>query len=139
MSYGFLSNSWVFVLVTFLWSNSEDKLWNRTKNLEGCLTVHLPHEIMLNASLMQLGNFIDVFLGLHVSAAYIIGSIRCNKITLLHQVCISHYFKQWISINKKSGRYINSYPSYAKEYEFREDTRGFVYEKFVGVDRVFIM
>jgi len=30
--------------------------------LQGCLTVHLPHEIKLNASLMQLGNFIDVFL-----------------------------------------------------------------------------
>jgi len=34
---------------------------------QGCLTVHLPHEIMLNAILMQQGNFIYVFLALHVS------------------------------------------------------------------------
>jgi len=37
---------------------------------EGCLTVHLPHELMCNANLMQLGNFIDVFLALHVSGTY---------------------------------------------------------------------
>ena len=37
-------------------------------NLEGCLTVHLPHEIMWNAILMQQGNFIDVFLARHVSS-----------------------------------------------------------------------
>ena len=29
--------------------------------LEGCLTAHLPHEIILNAILMQQGNFTDVF------------------------------------------------------------------------------
>jgi len=29
-------------------------------NLEGYLTVHLPHEIMWNANLMQQGNFIDI-------------------------------------------------------------------------------
>jgi len=29
--------------------------------IEGCLTVHLPHEIKRNANLMQLGNFIDVW------------------------------------------------------------------------------
>jgi len=38
--------------------------------LEGCLTVYLHHEIVLNANLMQRGNFIDVFLALHVSGAY---------------------------------------------------------------------
>jgi len=32
----------------------------------GCLTVHLPHEIMWNANLMQQGNFIDIFLVRHV-------------------------------------------------------------------------
>jgi len=32
--------------------------------------VHLPHEIMWNANLMQQGNFIDVFLALHVSGTY---------------------------------------------------------------------
>jgi len=38
--------------------------------LEGCLTVHLPHEIKWRANLMQLGNFIDVFLARHVSGTY---------------------------------------------------------------------
>ena len=38
--------------------------------LEGCLTVHLPHEIKWNANLMQLGDFIDVFLARHVSGTY---------------------------------------------------------------------
>ena len=42
----------------------------RNNKLEGCLTVHLPHEIMWNANLMQLGNFIDVFLARHVSDTY---------------------------------------------------------------------
>jgi len=37
---------------------------------EGCLTVHLPHEILWNASLIQQGNFIDVFLARHVSGTY---------------------------------------------------------------------
>jgi len=39
--------------------------------LEGCLTVHLPHEITWNANLMQLGNFIDIFLARHVSGTYV--------------------------------------------------------------------
>jgi len=34
--------------------------------LEGCWTVHLPHERMWNANLMQRGNFIDKFLARHV-------------------------------------------------------------------------
>jgi len=38
--------------------------------LEGCLTVHLLHEIIWNANLMQQGNFIDVFLARHVSGTY---------------------------------------------------------------------
>ena len=38
--------------------------------LEGCLTMHLPHEIKWNANLMQLGNFIDVFLARHVLGTY---------------------------------------------------------------------
>jgi hypothetical protein len=29
--------------------------------------MHLPHEIMWNANLMQVGNFIGVFLAQHVS------------------------------------------------------------------------
>jgi hypothetical protein len=39
-------------------------------SFEGCLTVHLPHEIIWNASFMQQGNFIDVFLARHVSGTY---------------------------------------------------------------------
>ena len=34
------------------------------------MTVHLPHEIIWNTNLMQLGNFIDVFLARHVSGTY---------------------------------------------------------------------
>jgi len=41
-----------------------------TLNYEGCLTVHLPHDINLKANLMQQGNFIDVFLARHVSGTY---------------------------------------------------------------------
>jgi len=38
---------------------------------EGCLTVHLRHEIKWNANFMQQGNFlIDVFLARHVSGTY---------------------------------------------------------------------
>ena len=38
--------------------------------LEGCLTMHLPHEIIWNANLMQQGDFINVFLARHVSGTY---------------------------------------------------------------------
>ena len=38
--------------------------------LWGCLTVHLPHETMWNANLIQQGNFIDIFLARHVSGTY---------------------------------------------------------------------
>ena len=44
--------------------------YTKSKCLEGCLTVHLPHEIMWNANLMQLGNFIDVFLARHFWGIY---------------------------------------------------------------------
>jgi len=37
---------------------------------EGCFIVHISYEIKWNANLMQLGNFIDVFLARHVSGAY---------------------------------------------------------------------
>jgi hypothetical protein len=52
--------------ICFVYSHYEHKILR----LEGCLTVHLPHEITLNASLMQQGNFIDVFLARHVSGTY---------------------------------------------------------------------
>jgi hypothetical protein len=42
-----------------------------SQKLEGCLNVHLLHEIMWNANFMQQGNFIDVFLTLHVSGTYV--------------------------------------------------------------------
>ena len=38
--------------------------------LEGCLTVHLPREIMWNAILMEQGNFIGVFLARRVLGTY---------------------------------------------------------------------
>jgi len=38
---------------------------------EDCLTLHLYHEIKLNANLMQLGNCIDVNLARHVSGTYV--------------------------------------------------------------------
>ena len=45
--------------------------WNSgLEKFEGCLTVHLPHEIIWNANLMQQGNFIDIFLARHVSGTY---------------------------------------------------------------------
>jgi len=37
------------------------------QKLEGCLNVHLSHEIIRNANLVQQGNFINVFLARHVS------------------------------------------------------------------------
>jgi len=37
---------------------------------EGCLTVHLLHEIIWNAKLMQQGNFIHIFLARYVSGTY---------------------------------------------------------------------
>jgi len=54
----------------YLNRNVEDKLQTFQRLLEGCLTVHLPHEIKCNANLIQLGNFIDVFLARHVSGTY---------------------------------------------------------------------
>jgi hypothetical protein len=43
---------------------------NNPKVTEGCLTVHLLHEIIWNANLMQQGNFINVLLARHVSGTY---------------------------------------------------------------------
>jgi len=42
----------------------------QSSTAEGCLTVHLPHEIIWNANLKQQGNFIEVFLARHVSGTY---------------------------------------------------------------------
>jgi len=42
--------------------------WRRF--FEGCLTMHLPNEIKWNTNLMQLGNFIDVFLARRVSGTH---------------------------------------------------------------------
>jgi len=52
-------------------------MWHNPKYLsykpqcEGCSTAHLPHEINLNANLMQEGNFINEFLIRHVSGTYV--------------------------------------------------------------------
>jgi len=37
------------------------------ERFEGCLTVHLPHEMKWNAKLTLQGNFIGIFLARHVS------------------------------------------------------------------------
>ena len=46
--------------------------------LEGCLTVHLPHEIISNANLMQQGNFINVFLARHGPRRRWVDNIRMD-------------------------------------------------------------
>jgi len=66
--------------LTCMWRSSEfvfSQDINKHSLFEGCLTVHLPHEIKWNTNLMQLGNFIDVFLARHVSSTYVHhGTIR---------------------------------------------------------------
>jgi len=37
--------------------------------------VHLPHEIIWNENLMKQGNFIDIFLALHVAGTYYVGRV----------------------------------------------------------------
>ena len=49
-------------------TNTRSKYFNTY--MGGCLTVHLPHEIKWSANLLQLGNFIDVFLARRVSGTY---------------------------------------------------------------------
>jgi hypothetical protein len=61
----------------------------------GCLTVHLPHEITLNANLMQLGNFIDVLLGRHVSG--IRPSSGTLDVVLQHMVFCTEFLDGWWS------------------------------------------
>jgi hypothetical protein len=46
------------------------KARKKERQLEGRLAVHLPLEIMWNYNLMQLGNFINIFLAQHVSGTY---------------------------------------------------------------------
>jgi len=48
-------------------TNRDTSQCMRADHFEGCLTVHLPHELMWNANLMQQGNFIDIFLARYVS------------------------------------------------------------------------
>ena len=60
---------------------------------EGCLTVHLPHEIMWNANLMQQGKFIDVFLAQHVPE-----TCRAKNTSLKLPCCIKlafHITSDW--------------------------------------------
>ena len=66
--------------------------------LEGCLTVHLPHEIKWNANLMQLGNFIDVFLARHVSGTYYVRpSSGALDVELQHMVFCTEFLDGWWS------------------------------------------
>ena len=41
--------------------------------------MHLPHEIIQNANLMQQGNFINVFLARHVSGTYAHVELRIHQ------------------------------------------------------------
>jgi len=51
----------------YVLSNNKHKCTEESILFEGCLTVHLPHEITWNANLKQHGNFINVFLARHIS------------------------------------------------------------------------
>ena len=44
--------------------------YQRPPEFKGCLTVHLRHDIIWTANLMQQGNFINVFSAPHVSGTY---------------------------------------------------------------------
>ena len=75
-----------------------DSIYNHTdnRNCEGCLTVHLPREIILNASLMQQGNFIDVFLARHVFG-YIRPSSGALDVELQRMVLFTEFLDGWWS------------------------------------------
>ena len=75
--------------------------------IEDCLTVHLLHEIMWNANLMQQANFTDVFLARHVSG------------TQWHQVGISLYLLS----------HFNAVPSCLPHFYNLEDTNSNVCRK----------
>ena len=65
---------------------------------EGCLTVHLPHEIIWNANLMQLGNFINVFCILSSTCfGYIHPSSGALDVELQHMVCCTEFLDGWRS------------------------------------------
>ena len=64
---------------------------------EGCLTVHLPHEVILNANLMQQGNFIDVFLARHVSVTYAHHQEHLLDVELQHMVFCTEVLDGWWS------------------------------------------
>ena len=60
---------WCIILVCDLPQQHDVCFCSRHK-VDGCLTVHLPHEITWNANLMWQGNFINIFLVLNVSGKY---------------------------------------------------------------------
>ena len=64
--------------------------------IEGCLTVYLPHEIIWNANLMQQGNFIDVFLARHFFG-YIRPSSGAWDVELQHMVLCTEFLDGWWS------------------------------------------
>jgi len=73
-------------------NNNTQIPWNWTMSKDVCFSrTHIAEcEIMWNANLMQQGNFIDVFLALHVLSAYANNqSNRCwvAGYGFLHRVC----------------------------------------------------
>jgi hypothetical protein len=64
------------------------------RKLEGCLTVHLPHGITWNASLMQQGGIINIFLVRHVSGTYAHHQEQWN-VELHHMVYCTEFLDGW--------------------------------------------
>ena len=54
------------------------------------MTLHLRHEIMWNANLMQLGNDIDVFLARHVSGTCVVCTVRMVPCDARHHPHTTH-------------------------------------------------
>ena len=75
------------------WLISLSNTGTDTAYIEGCLTMHLPHEIMWNANLVQQGNFIDVFLAQHVSGP----SSGALDVELQHMVFCTEFSDGWWS------------------------------------------
>jgi hypothetical protein len=65
-------------------------------NISGKYAISIS-EIMLNASLMQQGNFIGVFLARHVSGTYIRPSSGALDVELQHMVFCTEFLDGWWS------------------------------------------
>ena len=81
--------AWTLVLsIQYRWSFKENSF------LEGRLTVHLPHEIKRNASLMQLDNFILS----STCFGYIRPSSGALDVVLQHIVFCTEFLDGWCSL-----------------------------------------